>query len=132
MSRAKDVIHDGLYSIEMLRTTLKVSRRTVERAMANPRNKLFQPCAYTIPGRRARFNQIQVGEMQCLAREKRSLGSKYVMGCITSTGMTKKPREQSVSASRFLKKKLLKHNPDLLRSWQVAEKYLDLDAMLDI
>ncbi len=127
MPRAADIVEDGLWSIEMLRTELKVSRRTIERAIETKRLK---PVAYTIGGRRARFNLTQVREAKWLAKDGRSRGSKYVMGHITSTG-TKKPKV-GPSALAWLRKKQLKHNPDLLRSLQVAEKYLDLDAMLGI
>jgi hypothetical protein len=127
--RAADIVEDGLWSIEMLRTELKVSRRSIERAIEA---KHMKPCAYTISGRRARFNLTQVREYRWLAKEGRSRGSHYVMGYITSTGTMKKRVVLRDSALTWLKKKSLKHNPDLLRSLQVAEKYLDLDAMLGI
>jgi hypothetical protein len=125
----------------MLKTALKVSRRSIERAIVA---KLIQPCAYTITGRRARFSKQQVEGLKCRAKEKRSHGSKYVMGSITSIGtiptpkpaMVKKPRpvkkaKAARSASHWLRKTRLKHDPDMLRSYQVAMKYLDLDAMID-
>lgn len=127
MPRSRDVVEDGFYSIEMLRTAIKVSRRSIERAIAAGH---ITPVCYTISGRRARFNAKQVRELKCRANEGRSLGSKYVMGRITSTGTTAKP--VAPSALAWLRKKALKHNPDMLRSYQVAQKYLDLDAMLDI
>ena len=124
--RSKDIVEEGFYSIEMLRTALRVSRKSIERAIAA---KLIEPCCYTVSGRRARFSAKQVRELKCRANEGRSLGSKYVMGRITSTGTTEKP--VAPSALAWLRKKAAKHNPDMLRSWQVVQKYLDLDAMLD-
>jgi hypothetical protein len=123
----------------MLRTALKVSRRSIERAIAD---KLIQPCCYTISGRRARFSRSQVEGLRCRAKEKRSHGSKYVMGSITSIGTTPKPtppkaarpvkaKKAAPNASAWLRKTRLKHDPDMLRSYQVAMKYLDLDAMID-
>jgi hypothetical protein len=141
MPRSADVVEQGFYSIEMLKTALSVSRRSIERAIAA---KLIQPCAYTIPGRRARFSKSQVEGLRCRAKEKRSHGSKYVMGSITSIGTTptpkprtvkpvvaKKARKAAPNASAWLRKTRLKHDPDMLRSYQVAMKYLDLDAMID-
>jgi len=124
--RSKDVVEDGFYSIGMLKTALKVSRRSIERAIEA---KLIEPCCYTVSGRRARFSRKQVEELKCRAKEGRSLGSKYVMGRITSTGTTAKP--VAPSALAWLRKKALKHNPDMLHSYQVAMKYLDLDAMVE-
>lgn len=126
MPRCKDRVEEGFYSIEMLRTALKVSRRSIERAIEA---KHITPCCYTVSGHRARFNRKQVEDLKCRVKEGRSLGSKYVMGRITSTGTTAKP--VAPSALAWLRKKALKHNPDMLRSYQVAMKYLDLDAMLD-
>jgi hypothetical protein len=127
MPRSPDNVEAGFYSIEMLRTALKVSRRSIERAIEAGHIK---PCCYTVSGRRARFSKKQVEELKCRARNGRSLGSKYVMAHITSTGTT--PPPIGPSASAWLRKKALKHNPDMLASYKVAMKYLDLDAMLDV
>lgn len=126
MPRSKDVVEEGFWSIEMLRTSLQVSRRSVERAIEA---KLIIPCCYTVSGRRARFSDKQVRELKCRAKEGRSLGSKYVMGRITSTGTT--PRPIAPSALAWVRKKAVKLNPDMLASYKVAMKYLDLDAMIE-
>lgn len=133
-------VEDGFYSLGMLKTELKVSRRTIERAI---KAGTMVPVAYTISGK-PRFSEKQVEGFKCLARESRYRGSKYVMGHITSIGTPPpkppktpklaKPRKRRVvqNASAWLRKTRLKHNPDMLRSLQEVEKFLDLDAMLDI
>ena len=125
----------GFYSLEMLRTALSVSRRSIERAI---KAGTMVPCAYTISGK-PRFSKEQVEDFKCRAKEKRSLGSKYVMGSITCTGTEKakpqrtaRPQRGGPNASAWLRKTRLKHNPDMLRSLREVEKFLDLDAMLGI
>jgi hypothetical protein len=117
--RGKEKVIRGLFTIEMLRTEIKVSRRTIERALDAG---TLVPHKVTKSGR-VRFSKQQVEELKCRANDARSRGSKYVMGSITCTGTTKPKVERSASA--LTREKVWKHRRDTRRSLRLVMKFLE-------